>query len=309
VVQVETAAAATDPTRPKTLQNTLLALVAGALLAAGGVVAREAMDDTIKAPEEISQKFGLAVLGVINHHNGREEDPIALSDPKSPTAEAYRTLRTNISYAGVDKPIRSLMVTSPEPGEGKTTTLANLAVAFAQNGMEVIVADCDMRHPRTHITFRLNNRKGLSNLFSQNSYVLDGSCQPSGVDKLSVVTTGSLPPNPAELLGSKRMQAIIQAMAENADMVLVDTPPMLAVTDAAVLAPKVDGVLLVVRPGKTRASALRHTLEEMKQVGARVIGVVLNDVTTHRSAYSYHYKYYRNYSAYQDYYGRKKKKH
>jgi len=308
VVQVETAKPGLKPVRPKALLNTLLAAVVGFLLAAGVIVARDALDDTIKTPEDILRKFKLPILGVINHQNGADDAPITLKEPRSPTAEAYRTLRTNISYASVDQPLRTLLITSSEPGEGKTTTLSNLAVAFAQDGKQVIVADCDLRHPRTHISFRLNNRKGMSTLFAQNSYVLDGSCQPSGVDNLSVVTTGSLPPNPSELLGSKKMQSILSAMTQNADVVLVDTPPALAVTDAAVLAPTVDGVLLVVRPGKTRARALSQTLEQMRQVGANVVGVVINDVVTHGSAYSYRYKYYRNYAAYQDYYGSKKKK-
>jgi len=307
VVQVEIASPANGPIRPKVIQNTLLAAVVGIMLAAGALVAREALDDTIKTPEDVSQKFSLPILGVINHQTGNGGTPITLSDPRSPTAEAYRTLRTNVSYTSVDRPLRTLMITSSEPGEGKTTTLSNLAVAFAQNGKQVIVADCDLRHPRLHINFRLNNRRGLSNLFSQASYMLDGSCQPAGVDNLSVVTTGSLPPNPAELLGSQKMQSILAAMVENADVVLVDTPPALAVTDAAVLAPTVDGVLLVIRPGKTRTSALRQTLEQMRQVGANVIGVVLNDVSTRRSSYGYHYKYYRNYAAYQKYYGSKHK--
>lgn len=308
VVQVETAKPALKPIRPKALQNTLLAAVVGFLLAAGVIVARDALDDTIKTPEDILRKFKLPILGVINHQqNGEVEAPITLKEPRSPTAEAYRTLRTNISYASVDQPLRTLLITSSEPGEGKTTTLSNLAVAFAQDGKQVIVADCDMRHPRTHISFRLNNRKGMSTLFAQSSYVLDGSCQPSGVENLSVVTTGSLPPNPSELLGSKKMESILSAMEQNADVVLVDTPPALAVTDAAVLAPKVDGVLLVVRPGKTRARALSQTLEQMRQVGANVVGVVINDVVTHGSAYSYRYKYYRNYAAYQSYYGQRQK--
>ncbi len=308
VVQVETATPATKQIRPKTLQNTLLAMVAGILLAAGGVVAKDAMDDTIKAPEEIGRKFGLPVLGVINHMSTEVDDPITLKEPKSPTAEAYRTLRTNINYASVDKPLKTIMVTSAEPGEGKTTTISNLAVAFAQNGAQVIVADCDLRHPRTHVAFRLNNRKGMSNLFSQNGFVLDGSCQPTGIENLAVVTSGTLPPNPAELLGSRKMQSIMKSMADNAEVVLVDTPPTLAVTDAAVLAPKVDGVLLVVRPGKTRESALRHTIEQLGQVGAKIIGIVLNDVNTKRTPYSYRYRYYRNYAAYQEYYGHHKKK-
>jgi capsular exopolysaccharide synthesis family protein len=307
VVQVETAAPNPKAVRPKVLQNTFLAALVGMLLAAGGIVAREALDDTIKTPEDISRKFKLPVLGVINHFNGIDSTPITLSDPRSPTAEAYRTLRTNISYTSVDKPLRTLMVTSAEPGEGKTTTISNLAVALAQNGRQVIVADCDLRHPRVHTYFKLNNRKGLSNLFAQSSVVLDGSRQPTDVDSLSVVTTGTLPPNPAELLGSKKMQSIIDTLTESADVVLVDTPPILAVTDAAVLAPNLDGVLLVVQPGKTRLSGLRLTLEQMHQVKAKVLGVVLNNVTTRRSSYGYHYRYYRNYSAYQSYYGHKHK--
>ena len=308
VVQFEIASPAIEPSRPDVMKNTLLAAVVGILLAAGALVLREAVDDTIKTPEEISEKFKLPILGVINHQNGNGGMPITVEDPRSPTAEAYRTLRTNVSYSSVDHPLRSLMITSSEPGEGKTTTLANLAVAFAQNGKQVILADCDLRHPRLHINFKLNNRRGMSNLFAQNSFVLDGSCQVSGVEGLSVITAGSLPPNPAELLGSQKMQAILTAMTDNADMVLVDAPPALAVTDAAVLAPSVDGVLLVVRPGKTRASAVARTLELLAQVGANVIGVVLNDVVTSRSSYGYHYKYYRNYAAYQDYYGSKNKK-
>jgi succinoglycan biosynthesis transport protein ExoP len=307
-VQVETATPDPDAVRPKTLQNTALAMVVGMLLAAGAVVARDTLDDTIRTPEEISQKFKLPILGVINHQqNGNGESPIALAQPRSPTAEAYRTLRTNVTYASVDRPLKTLMITSAEPGEGKTTTLANLAVVLAQNGKRVMVADCDLRHPQTHIQFRLNNRKGMSNLFEQHGQVLDGTVQASGVEGLWVITTGWLPPNPAELLGSKKMQAILAALSQKADVVLVDTPPTLAVTDAAVMAPNVDGVLLVVRPGKTRGSALKQTLEQLKQVGANVVGVVLNDVSTTRSIYGYRYKYYRNYAAYQEYYGHRSK--
>jgi succinoglycan biosynthesis transport protein ExoP len=308
VAQVEAATPNLSPVSPHVMRNTLLAAIVGIMLAAGGIVAREVLDDTIKTPDDITRKFKLPILGVINHQNGKNGTPTTMTDPQSPTAEAYRTLRTNVNYASVDKPLRTLMITSAEAGEGKTTTVSNLAVVLAQSGKQVIVVDCDLRHPRTHITFRLNNRKGISDLFSQPSLVLDGSCKPGGVDNLSVMTTGSLPPNPAELLGSKKMQAILTAMTQNADIVLVDTPPALAVTDAAVLAPVLDGVLLVVRPGKTRTSALRQTLEQLRQVKANMIGVVLNDVTTQRSSYGYRYKYYRDYAAYQHYYGSKHKK-
>lgn len=309
VVQVEPATPNLTPVKPKVLQNTLLAAVVGFLLAAGAVVAREALDDTIKAPDEIARKFKLPVLGVVNHHRIDKNSLITLSDPRSPTAEAYRTLRTNVSYTSVDKPLRTLMVTSAEPGEGKTTTITNLAVVMAQNGRSVILTDCDLRHPSVHTYFNLENRFGLTNLFTQRDEVLlDATLHPTSLPTLAVMTTGALPPNPAELLGSRRMQTILESMRQQAEIVLVDTPPTLAVTDGAVLAPTVDGVLLVVRPGKTRASALRQTLEQLRQVKANVLGVVLNDVVTRGRAYGYHYKYYRNYAAYQNYYGGKKHK-
>lgn len=307
IVQIEPAAPNNTPVRPKVMQNTLLAAVVGFLLAAGAIIAREALDDTIKTPDDITHKFKLPVLGVINHHAMGEEIPITLGDPRSPTAEAYRTLRTNVNYASVDKPLHTLMITSSEPGEGKSTTISNLGVVLAQNGKRVIVADCDLRHPRVHTYLGLVNRQGLSNLFAQPHDVLNSSRQRTKVENLSVVTTGSLPPNPAELLGSQKMQSILNSMRQSADIILIDTPPTLAVTDAAVLAPTVDGVLLVVCPGKTRASALRQTLEQMRQVNANVLGVVLNDVVVKGTSYGYHYKDYRNYSAYQSYYGSKYK--
>ena len=307
VVQVESATPNLTPVKPKVMQNTLLAAVIGFLLAAGIIVAREALDDTIKTPEDISRKFKLSILGVINHHTPEKESPITLTDPRSPTAEAYRTLRTNVNYASVDKPLRTLMVTSAEPGEGKSTTVCNLGVVLAQNGTKVIITDCDLRHPRVHKYFGLTNRQGLSALFMKTSDVSTGIRQKTEVENLTVVTTGLLPPNPAELLGSQKMQRIVDSMHQAADLVLLDTPPILAVTDAAVLAPTVDGVLLVVRPGKTRVSALRLTLEQLQQVNAHVLGIVLNDVDLRGQSYAYHYHYYRNYSAYQEYYGHEKK--
>ena len=307
VVQVEPAVPDYTPVKPKVMQNTLLAAVVGLLLAAGVIAAREALDDTIKNPEDITRKFKLPVLGVIDHHSVEEYTPITLTDPRSPTAEAYRTLRTNISYTSVDKPLRTLMVTSSEPGEGKTTTISNLGVVLAQNGQCVIVADCDLRRPRVHTFLGLPNRQGISNLFTKSSVSLNSHRQGTKVENLTVITTGSLPPNPAELLGSQKMQAILDNMRQSADIILIDTPPILAVTDAAVLAPTLDGVLIVVRPGKTRASALRLTLEQMHRVNANVLGIVLNDVATRGSYYGYQYRYYRNYAAYQGYYGEKHK--
>lgn len=303
VVELEAATPDLMPVSPKVMQNTLLAAVVGLMLSAGAIVLREILDDTIKTPEDVTRKFKLPILGVINHHNPEKNAPITITDPRSPTSEAYRTLRTNINYSSVDKPLRTIMVSSSEPGEGKTTTVSNLGVVLAQNGFKVIITDCDLRHPRVHKYFGLSNRVGLSSLFAQPVDVLNGTHQTTSVNNLGVVTTGLLPPNPAELLGSQRMQHILGLMKQSADIVIVDTPPTLAVTDAAVLAPTLDGVILVVRPGKTRASALKLTIEQMQQVNARILGVVLNDIDLRGKPYAYHYHYYRNYSAYQNYYG------
>ena len=305
VDQVESATPKLEPVKPKVMQNTLLAALVGLMLAAGAVVAREALDDSIKTPEDITRNFKLPVLGVIDHHKIEVKNPISLSDPRSPTAEAYRTLRTTVSYTSVDRPLRTLMITSAESGEGKTTTVCNLGVVMAQNGMRVIIADCDLRHPRAYAYFGLQNKNGLTELFTQDTIKIDGANRATKVDGLSIVTSGPLPPNPAELLGSQKMQSILKAMSQSADIILIDTPPTLAVTDAAVLAPTMDGVLLVVHPGKTRIRALKQTLEQMNQVKARVLGVILNNVETRFSSYGYHYRYYRDYSAYQHYYGSK----
>ncbi|MGB8253153.1 MAG: polysaccharide biosynthesis tyrosine autokinase [Anaerolineaceae bacterium] len=306
--QVEYAIPNPKPVKPKVLQNTLLAALVGLMIVAGAVVAQEALDDSIKTPEDITQNFKLPVLGVIDHHKIEVKNPISLSDSRSPTAEAYRTLRTNVSYTSVDHPLHTLMITSSETGEGKTTTVANLGVVMAQNGKRVIIVDCDLRHPRVHTYFGLTNRNGLTELLAQKDIKIDGANRATKVNGLSIVSSGSLPPNPAELLGSQKMQSILKTISQSADIILIDTPPTLAVTDAAVLASTMDGVLLIVRPGKTRIRALRQTLDQMNQVNARVLGVILNNVETRFSSYGYHYRYYRDYSAYQQYYGHKGKK-
>jgi non-specific protein-tyrosine kinase len=303
VTQIEAATAPTAPIRPDIFKNTLQAALVGMVLAVGFVIAREVLDDTIKTPEEVTRQLGLPVLGVINHHPIKEGTLITEAEPRSPTAEAFRKLRTNVGFASIDRPLETLLVTSAEPGEGKTTVISNLAVVIAQNGHSVTLLDCDLRHPTVHRRFGLTNRQGISRLFFQPNEQLNGSCQATRVENLSVLTTGQLPPNPAELLGSQRMQSILGMVREKTDMVLIDTPPTLAVTDASVLAPAVDGVLLVVRPGKTHASAARQTVEQLRRVNARLLGVVLNNLDMRGSRYSYRYHYYRDYSAYQHYYG------
>ena len=181
-------------------------------------------------------------------------------------------------------------MTSMEPSDGKTTTLGNLAVVFAQTGKRVLVVDCDLRKPNVHKKFGLRNSFGLSYILAQPGEIsIEQGMQPSKIENLKIITSGPLPPNPAEWLGSKKMKGILERMCEQADIVIIDTPPALAVTDASVLAPQVDGVVLVIRAGQTRKDALKETVTQMRSANANIIGVVLNDLDVNHSAYTYSY--------------------
>jgi capsular exopolysaccharide synthesis family protein len=304
VVVSEPAAIPTVPISPKTTHNTLMATVAGILFAAGTVFVVDALDDTIKNPDEIRQKFGLPILGMIAKHESPNERAISLVKPRSPVCESFRTLRTNTVFAGVDKPLYRLMVTSATPQEGKTTVAANLAIVLAQEERNVVMIDADLRRPHIHRKLGLYNRVGLSDLFlimRPLDSLPQGVIQRHEAAKLSVVTSGKLPPNPAELLTSQKMSQFLDMLNQEYDLVLIDTPPVLTVTDAAALAPRVDGVLLVVMPGKTRLGDFQQAFEQLRTVGARVLGVVLNEVNPHSRKYGYYY--HRYYSKYSYYYG------
>jgi non-specific protein-tyrosine kinase len=203
---------------------------------------------------------------------------VTLSEPRSPISEAYRTLRTNLDFASLDQACKTLVVTSAGVGEGKSTTLANLAVVSAQAGRTVILVDADLRRPTLHQIFGLDNEAGLTSVMMDESALASPPLQKTQVEGLSVLTSGPLPPNPADLMGSRRMEDVIVALAGQADQVFFDTPPVVAVTDAAVLATKVDGVLLVVRAGKTRREYARTAVQRLEQINARLVGTVLTDV-------------------------------
>jgi non-specific protein-tyrosine kinase len=299
VVVSQPAAVSTVPVSPKTSRNTLLAVVAGMLLAAGAVFAIDTLDDTVKNPEEIRRKFNLPILGMIAWHEQIHEKPIVLAEPRSPTAEAFRSLRTNITFASVDTPLRRIMITSPTPQDGKTTISANLAVVLAQGEKKVILLDADLRRPYIHHKFGLFNRFGLTNLFVDSLNGFESVTQFNSVANLGLITTGPLPPNPAELLSSIKMTHILDLLNKEYDLVLVDTPPLLSVTDASALAPAMDGVIMVVKPGVTKISALQQSLEQLRAVGAHVLGVVLNEVNPSSRKYGYYYnRYYSKYSHY-----------
>jgi succinoglycan biosynthesis transport protein ExoP len=202
-------------------------------------------------------------------------------------------LRTNLEFAGVDQPLKTLLVVSVHPGEGKSTIAANLSITLAQGGKHVLLIDADLRRPHIHHVFSLANRAGLSDLFRDSTSLADVA--RSWKDStLGIVTSGSIPPNPADLLASKKMESILALASQSADMVIVDAPPFL-VADASILASRVDGILLVIRPGKTPMDAALSTLEQIKRSGGRIVGVVMNRIPRNRP---YYYGGYRHYTAY-----------
>ncbi len=200
---------------------------------------------------------------------------ITLTDPRSPVTEAYRTLRTNLSFYGLDQPIRSLVVTSPSADEGKSETVANLAVTMAQSGKRTILVDCDLRRPQLNTLFGLPAEPGLTNLMLEDLAELP--LQATGVENLWLMASGPTPPNPADLLGTSKMDALIASLLEQADIVLFDAPPVAAVTDAAILGGKVDGVLLVIQAGKTRRDHSERAKELLEKAKVRVIGATLTN--------------------------------
>ena len=311
VVVSEPATVPARPIRPRTGQNSLLATVAGMLFAAGVVFAVDTLDDTIKNPDEIRRVSNLPILGMIAAHAAADDRPISLSQPRSPVAEAFRALRTNTMFTGVDKPLNRIIVTSATPQEGKTTISANLAVVLAQGERKVVVIDADLRRPQIHRKFGLYNRVGLSDLFllmrPLESFP-QGAINYSESARLAVITAGKLPPNPAELLTSQKMAQFLDMLGREYDLILIDTPPVLTVTDAAALAPCVDGVILVVKPGATRLRDFQQAFEQLRAGGARVLGVVLNAVNPHSRKYGYYYnRYYSKYSYYYGENGNKKR--
>lgn len=203
---------------------------------------------------------------------------ITISEPRSPISEAYRTLRTNLDFASLDQALKTLVVTSAGVGEGKSTTLANLAVVSAQAGRKVMLVDADLRRPTLHQIFGLDNGVGLTTVMMDETALASPPLQGTSIEGLKVLTSGPLPPNPAELMGSRRMEDVIAALAEQADQVFFDTPPVVAVTDAAVLATKVDGVLLVISAGKTRREYASTAVQRLEQISARLVGTVLTNV-------------------------------
>ncbi len=284
-----------SPVSPNIPQNVMFAAIAGAVLAAGVAFLLEYLDDTIKDADDAQRVLGASTLGAISRIAGIRQAPdqlITFKHPRSPISEAYRVLRTNLRFSGIENPTGALVVTSAGPGEGKTTTAANLAVTMAQGGRRVVLVDTDLRRPMIHKLFGFANSAGLSSLFLDDAPPLDSILQPTGVPTLRVITSGPLPPNPAEMLDSPLMKKILQELRAQSDMVILDSPPVLAVADACILGARCSGAMLVVDAGRTRSDATKRALATLKQTNTKVFGIVLNKLSTRRASGYYHYYYY-----------------
>jgi len=306
-----------DPIENGRTRKMALGLILGLILGVGAAVVIDGMNTSIRRRddlERILQVPGLAVIprflnaespsrrlaGVLpgkskNGTNGRRatkrsEGLVTVHDARSSSAEAYRTLRTNLIFSQSVQTLRTLVVTSPAPSEGKTTTAANLAVSFAQQGMRVLLVDCDLRRSRIHKMFNVPREPGMTELIL-GQQDQEAVTRETAVTGLYILPSGMLPPNPSEMLGGERMRKTLAALSEAFDLIVLDTPPLLAASDAAIIATIADGVVLVVRAGVTEAEAGQQAIAQLQSVGARVVGAVLNDPDSKLQQYGGYYNY------------------
>jgi capsular exopolysaccharide synthesis family protein len=292
---VTSAQAPTAPSAPKPIRSGILALFVALCVGVGTALLAEYLDDSIKTKADVDQVVPDApVLGLVPSVQAwREKDKpqvISISAPSSAAAEAYRALRTSIQFMALDRPMRTLQVTSANAGEGKTTTLANLAIALARAGQRVIVVCCDLRRPRVHEFFWLTNGVGFTSVLLGDSSLSSAIQAVPGEERVKLLASGPAPPNPSELLGGRRAVELFTALQNESDIVLIDSPPVLPVTDAAVLSSRVDATLLVATAGETTQKELHRAYELLKQVDAPLIGTVLNGVSAD-AGYGYEYQY------------------
>jgi non-specific protein-tyrosine kinase len=287
------AVAPSSPVGPHPSRNALLWALALLLLGSAGIYGYEYFRDLPANPEELETLAGAPIIGTIgaSRQMSRTRRLITAVGPRSPMADAYRRLRTNIQFTSVDSPPHTILVTSPLPRDGKTTTVANLAHVFAEGGRDVTLIDADLRRPEIARMFELDGKtQGLTDLLVASQ--LNGSrATPTEFRNLWLVPSGPIPPNPADLISSARMREIVSSLRNSSGIVLIDSPPILAVPDAQILATMVDGVVLVVDPSHTRRRDVRHARELIEKVGGKLLGVVVNRVKSHGRNY-YHYGAY-----------------
>jgi capsular exopolysaccharide synthesis family protein len=275
-------------------------LALGLFLAIGLVFLIEYLDRSVKGQEDVEKVLGLPFLGMVPKVEQADlldskDSPelFTFRNPNSTSAECCRVLRTNILFSSPDRPHRTFLVTSSNQSEGKTTTVINLGITMAQSGHRTLLIDTDMRRPRLHKGLRVSNENGVSRIIVGDSEI-DAAIKSTDVPNLYVLPCGPLPPNPAELLQTEKFAKLIETLGEKFDRVILDSPPILAVTDAVIVSRIVDGVVLVVRAGKTPHDAVTRAKRMVLNVKSRIIGVVLNDVNLRNPAYYNYYNYYRH---------------
>jgi len=286
----------TSPIGPHPARSALLAAFVALLLCAGGIFLYDYFDDTPRTPEEVEEIVGAPILGTVQQFNPGKYGTqlITMKRHRSPVSEAYRVIRTNLQYTDIDKPPKVVVVTSASPGEGKSTTVSNLASVLAQAGRHVTLVDGDLRRPSLQRVFQSERQEGLTNVLA-GDHALNGQGRfQTEQPNLVLIASGPVPPRPADLLGSERMRSFVSHLREDTDMILIDSPPLLAVTDAAVLSTVTDGVILVVDPAKSKRRDLHRAREAVEAVGGRTLGIVINRLNQHGSAYYYYY-YNHNY--------------
>ena len=289
-----------SPVKPRKQRNILMAVLFGLAGGLGLAFFLEYLDNTIKDPEDIKRYLNIPYLGpvpVIAPNDNQDEDVppemVVLNSPKSTASEAYRGIRTGILFSSAESEPQVIMVTSAGPQEGKTITSSNLAITMAQSGNKVVLLDCDMRRPRVNKLFGISRNRGMTNLLVEKTD-LKLTVFNTSIPNLHVIPSGPIPPNPSEILGSKRMEELIEVLRKNFTRIIIDTPPITAVTDAALLGKLSDGVVLVVRANRTVRDMAKTGLEQLRAVGAKLLGVVLNGVSIDRGSY-YYYQYYYYY--------------
>jgi polysaccharide biosynthesis transport protein len=289
-----------SPISPNPRRNLLMALFGGSLLALGLAFFRDYMDRAVTTPEEVTAALGLPCLGLVPRLPGRKtEDPPLLSGKRLPAVflEAFRAVRTNVLFASTDEAVRTILITSTGPGEGKTTVACNLAVSLAQTGRRVLIVDADMRKPRVHAMLRQSQGPGLSEAI-RDGWTADQCAVGTSVPNLWLVPAGAIPPNPSDLLSSERCREFIGSLAEFFDWIIIDSPPVMAVTDASLIAHLAAGVLFVVAAERTKGPAAANALKQLDGANARFVGAVLNGVNFKRNAFYYGDHYSPKYGDY-----------
>ena len=289
----------TTPASPKLGLNLAMALVLGSMLGVGFAFLAENLDDRVRSTEEVEERVGAPVLGhvpyVVEWADSAEPLLATVHRPTSGAAEAYRTLRTNLRFLSLERPLGTVLVTSTLASEGKSTTAANLAVALAEGGTRTILVSADLRRPSIHKFFEIADSGGIVAAL-EGTTTVEGALRQTQIPNLRLLPAGGRPPNPTEILASSRFSELLESLASISDLVLIDAPPALGLADASALASKVDGVLFLVDAHEVARRSLSHAAEQIRKAGGRILGTIMNGVVADEAGYGYYYQYYYSYS-------------